>query len=54
MLIILLRKIAQGSRLLLDLLGAGGQGREEEVLPGPQISVAEAVCTNIMQMPVLP
>lgn len=54
MLIRLLRKIAQGSRLLLDLLGEGGQGREEEVLHGPKISAAKAVFTNVMQMPVLP
>ena len=54
MLIRLLRKIAQGSRLLLDLLGeGGGQGREEEVLRGPKMSVAGA-STNVMQMPVLP
>lgn len=54
MLIRLLRKIAQGSRLLLDLLGEGGQGREEEVLHGPKISAAKAVFTNVMQIPVLP
>lgn len=53
MLIRLLRKIAQGSRLLLDLLGEREQGREEEILRGPKISVAEAVFTNVMQMPVL-
>lgn len=52
MLIRLLRKIAQGSRLLLDLLGEGGQGREEEVLRGPEVSVAGAFI-DVMQMPVL-
>lgn len=46
---------AQGSRLLLDLLGkGGGQGRAEEVLHGPKISVAEAVFANVIQIPVFP
>lgn len=44
---------AWGSRLPLDLLGKGGQGREEEVLYGPRISVAEAF-TNVIQLPALP
>lgn len=53
MLIRLLREIAQGSRLLLDLLGEGGQGREEEVHCDPKIPVAGA-SINGMQMAVLP
>lgn len=54
MLIRLPRKIAQGSRLLLDLLGEAGQGREEEVLHRPKIPVAEAVVTKVMQTPCFP
>lgn len=44
MLIRLLREIAQGSRLLLDLLAEGGRGREEEVLHDPKNICGRSFC----------
>lgn len=56
MLIRLLRKIAglRAADFYLTCWEKGRQGRLEEVLHGPKISVAEAVFANVIQMPVFP